>query len=212
MIPPDPETMPYPKAGLVTSAGADAVRFEPVSLIEPTSENFGPLLKELHAKFATAEAHVGYAADFQEVSLFYPLRKGPIVAEAVYRGPDVVPGRFIYYVEMTRRYTGVWESRSLAQPDAVFRLEMPCAIVVFASGWARVGQGRQDILMEAQFTDCRREDAVFQHPLGVIRVHDGRPLWIVQWSTWQAEWYSVIDFGYPIEPRALLETWGGGCR
>jgi len=66
--------------------------------------------------------------------------------------------------------------------------------------------------MEAVITDCDRQEAAFQHPFGVVRVYRGRPLWIVQWSTWQAEWYSVIDFGNPIEPRALFETWGGGCR
>jgi hypothetical protein len=209
VILPDPETMPYPKAGLATSAGAEAVKVEPVSVVDPSSEELKPLLKNLDARFRAAEERADDEAAYRWTYLD-AFQKGPIVTEAVHRGPDIVPGRFVYYFEMTRRHTKGLATGWLLSEYGVE--PPPCDLVTFASGWARLGQGRQDVSMEAVVTDCNREEAVFQYPFGVIRVYGGRPLWIVQWSTWQAEWYSVVDFGNPLQPRALFETWGGGCR
>ncbi len=206
---PDPETMPHPKAGLATSAGAEAVKVDPISIVDPSSEEWTRLLKDLDAKFQAVEEKANDERGYRWIYL-RAFQAGPIVTEAVYKGPDIVPGRFVYYFEMTRRHT---RGRATDWLLSEYGVEPPsCNLLTFASGWARLGQGRQDVRMDAVITDCHREEAVFQHPFAVIRVHGGRPLWIVQWSTWQAEWYSVIDFGNPIEPKALFETWGGGCR
>jgi len=52
---PTPETMPYPKAGLVTSAGAEAVKVDPITVLDPSSEEWQQLLKQVEPEFRPAE-------------------------------------------------------------------------------------------------------------------------------------------------------------
>ena len=210
---PDPETMPYPKAGLATSAGAEAVKVDPISVLDSSSPEWKQLLIDLPPVFLEAEMKTASQFDFTSFLPYVSgFMKGPIVIEALYRASDIVPGRLIYYFEATRRYAVTMARADSRTAGVTLKLTSPCDLVTFGSGWIREGQGRYEVYIRAVITDCQRQDVSFQHPLGVVRVHRGRPLWIVQWSSWQAEWYSVIDFANPIEPRPLFETWGGGCR
>jgi len=195
---PDPETMPYPKAGLATSAGAEVVSVESISVLDPSSEEWKDLRASLSKSFLEAE---GTAIDeswwwFFVSATRYRLDPG-IRTEALYRSPDVVPGRHVFYFEASRRHPGV--------------IDPKCDLVTYASGWVRDPKGKREVRTEAVLTECHRREARFMLPLAQVRVYRGRPLWIVQWSTWQAEWYSVIDVTNTLGPSPLFETWGGGC-
>jgi hypothetical protein len=87
----------------------------------------------------------------------------------------------------------------------------PCDLITYVSGWVtRRGDEKIDpITVNVIVTSCDLNAAYIMLPLAVVHVKD-KALWVVQWSGWTHEHYSVLDVK---DDRIETETWarGGSC-
>jgi hypothetical protein len=87
----------------------------------------------------------------------------------------------------------------------------PCDLVTFVSGWfTRRGDEKiSPLQMNVVVTSCDFASAFIMLPLGVAHV-EGKPLWIVQWSGWTHERYTVLEVQ---ADRVVTISWknGGHC-
>lgn len=87
----------------------------------------------------------------------------------------------------------------------------PCDLITYISGWVtRRGDEKIDpITVNVIVTSCDLNAAYIMLPLAVVHVKD-KPLWVVQWSGWTHEHYSVLDVK---DDRIETEAWarGGSC-
>jgi len=197
---PPPDTQPYPKAGAATTAG---VRLEPIAVLDDTTKEWRALAEELRAPFTRAEARA--LSDGWRLRSEHPVRaeerrEWPIKIEALYRAPHTRPGSQLYYFEAMRSYPWKTDETGFA-----------CDLVTFAWGWLlETDEGGRDLQVFARIADCNRWGISFMMPLGVLRA-DGRPLWVVQYSGWEAEDYGIIDFRSPFDPYFLVAMPAGRC-
>ena len=102
----------------------------------------------------------------------------------------------VYYVEATREY------QTFGFHD--------CQVMSFGTGWFVREQGKfRALAMAVDVLGCNRQGASYMLPLGVVR-SGTRLFWLVQFSGWDRERYTVI------EPKmksvdAVVNVWGGGC-
>jgi hypothetical protein len=87
----------------------------------------------------------------------------------------------------------------------------PCDLLTYVSGWVtRKGDEKIDpITVNVIVTSCDLNAAYIMLPLAVVHVKD-KPLWVVQWSGWTHEHYSVLDVR---DDRVVTTAWarGGNC-
>jgi hypothetical protein len=87
----------------------------------------------------------------------------------------------------------------------------PCDLITYVSGWVtrRGDEKINPINVNVIVTSCDLNAAYIMLPLGVVHVKD-KALWVVQWSGWTHEHYSVLDVK---DDRIETETWarGGNC-
>jgi hypothetical protein len=187
--PAPPRTVqPYPKDGLVVSAGQPV---EPIIWLSPHAPELAPMANELLNAFNRAErgpaGHLEHPVDTDVRE-----RMAPTI-EAVYVLGDAPR---LYYIESVREY----KSPSSRE----------CQLMSFGTGWfLRENGAFRTVAMAVDVLDCDRRGASYMLPLGAIRLGT-RLFWLVQFSGWNHERYVVI------EPKlkaidAVLNVWGGGC-
>ena len=202
---PPPDTAPYPKVGLATTAwpGVEAA-VEPIAIVDDDSQDWrwlrGPLTKAFQAAENVAIRGAGFKHPYgtlERVAM-------PIALEALYRAPDTKPGSFLYYFEVVRRYP---------ERDPKKVQDPPCDLLTYASGSVRRSSaGDTTPVMQATVTDCYRWNVGFMLPFGVVRRLNGQPLWVAQMSGWGREYYVVTDLLAPGKSESFWQTSGGWCR
>jgi hypothetical protein len=201
-----PEATPYPKAGLATSTWrASEPVIEPVAILGDDSQDWSTLLTIVRGPFDRAETKaIKEASGWKHPYSNREREQWPILLESLYRIGDAKPGTFVYYFEAVRRYADRSPRRASDQA---------CDLITFAKGWVRIDpRGQSSASVAASLTDCYRWNVGFTYPLGVARLSTGKPIWIVQASSWSAESYTVIDLLEPATPKVLISTTGGRCR
>jgi hypothetical protein len=199
-----PDTAPYPKVGLaVTSTLAVEPPIEPVAIVEEDSEDWRWLRGRLKKPFQDAENEAIRRAGFKHPYTTLERLALPVTLEALYRTPDTNPGDLLYYFEIVRRYP---------EKDPKKVQDPPCDVLTYASGWIRkssAGPAAEPVVF-AFVNDCNRWNATFMLPFGALRWASGRPLWVVQMSSWGREMYVVDEL--ITESRQSWRTPGGWCR
>ena len=191
---------PYPKDGLVATAG---VRVEPISSVGPTDADWGGLAVALLADFNRAEDR-----EMSVISTVFshPLgrderRLQPVRVESWYR-TRLEDGSTVSYIEAVRSYPPGPEDDG-------------CGLQTLFSGWVthEKDERRPRADLQARVTYCDRVGATFMQPLGRIRLRD-RVYWIAQVAGNESEWYIVVDVA-PGQVRYVVEYPAGSrnsCR
>jgi hypothetical protein len=207
---PGPDAAPYPKAGLAV-AGPTEIRpaIEPITVVDESHEDWQTVLHLIDTPVrASEDQEIKRRGGLWSVrSLPRDLRvETPLTLEALYRAADEPQGTVLYYFEAARRYDveAPTHERIEGQPK--------CNVITYAWGWVRRHpDGATDTKSYAVLSDCYRWNVSFMLPLGVLRMKDEPPLWVVQSSGWRGEAYFVVEVRKSAEPRTLIETRGGYC-
>jgi hypothetical protein len=217
-------TQPYPKVGLAV-AGDAAIR--PVEILDvATSPLVGPLARALVETVDDKEMErvAGYIREgggWKHPYTEAERKETPFRIEALYRVPGAVDGdKDAYYFEGIKHYavrdpSAAAPSRG-GEPGGGPGKE-PCDLVTFVSGFLT---GRQDEMLKDKerikpqtptvvVTSCDFAGASIMLPLGTVRVKD-KTAWVVQWSGWTHEHYTVFEVQEK-QVVTLLTTDGGFC-
>lgn len=195
---PAPVVQPHPKDGLATTG---TQRIEPIEIRTEASPEWSEFVSFLQGVVPPLEQK---AIDFYS-SWSHPVvrsirKQTPFGLEALYRAPAGTPGRYSYFFEGMKRYAMPATGEGPA-----------CDLVTFVSGWVlREANGvKSPFNLRASVTYCNLSNVEMMLPLGLLELNDQR-LWVVQWSGWGHERYSLIDV-LPGRTKIVLETAGGGC-
>jgi hypothetical protein len=209
---PPPTVQPYPKLGLASSA---PVAFKPLEAVDQTSPLWTPIGKAVAKAVQAGEDALGQMRMNVEYRLPHPIpsaqrAKVPVKVETLYRMP-LGGGRFVYYVEATKRYGMPPLSATRSAPAATPRPD-GCSLMSFANGWFAIGDGEApDLEAFVRVTSCEYDDVSLMLPLGYIDDGD-EPVWIAQFTGWSAERYSLVRWhAEKKDAAAILDTHGGWC-
>jgi hypothetical protein len=194
-----PFELPYPKAGLAVGG---AIRVEPVSRVTQQVENWTLLPTLLREDIDETERKMVRALR-ENVKWRHPLsdderEKTMATLETWYTTKLEQPGFSLSYIEAVKKYAPEpWEEG--------------CGLETFISGWVHhnVRQPKPRSNLTAHVAYCDREGASYMLPLGIIRVGN-RTHWVFQMSSWEREWYAVVQ-AVPGRVRYVAEYYGGGA-
>ena len=107
------------------------------------------------------------------------------------------PGFAISYMEAVKKYP--------PGPD-----DLGCGLETFVSGWVHINTRQTKLKTEltARVTYCDRKGISYMLPLGMLKVR-GRTHWVFQTSSWEREWYAVVE-ATPGRIRYVAEYYAGG--
>lgn len=195
---PMPFTIPYPKEGLALSGDIKVTKIPTVSKLVTAWRDFPASLKD---DIDTAEER---ALDKTRASSrwVHPIpetqRKATMAElEAWYSSSLVQPGFGVSYIEAVKKYPPGEEDEG-------------CGLETFISGWIYTNnrQARPKTNLTARITYCDRNGVSYMLPLGLMTVNN-RTHWVFQMSSWETEWYSVVE-ATPGRVRYVAEYFGGG--
>ena len=88
--------------------------------------------------------------------------------------------------------------------------DLGCGLETFVSGWVHINtrQPKPKTELTARVTYCDRKGVSYMLPLGMLKVR-GRTHWVFQTSSWESEWYSVVEMT-PGRIRYVAEYFAGG--
>jgi hypothetical protein len=212
---PPPTMQPYPKLGLASTAPLAFNRIEP---IDQTAPIWTHVMTAMTKAMADAEDALGRTPRHFGPTAVHPIpaaerAKTPVRVESLYRMP-LGGGRFVYYVEATKRYGMPPMLAGRADRTASPRKD-GCATMTFVNGWF-VADADGPIapapkLDDVRVVSCDYERVSLMLPLGSIA--DGsNPLWVAQYTGWENESYTVLR--WDAETRAavvMFQTHGGWC-
>jgi hypothetical protein len=190
--------LPYPKDGLAASGGATVEAIPPVSRHVP---QWRELPETIKADIDKAEERT-LAGLRNRAGWTHPVEREareatPVHLEAWYSATLNQPGWSVSYIEAVRKY----------QPGPE---DEGCGLETFVSGWvhhnSRTPKPKTDLV--ARVTYCDRDGIRYMLPLGLLRLRN-RAHWVVQISSWQSEWYAVVE-ATPDRIRYVAEFLGGG--
>ncbi len=221
---PPPIVQPYPKDGVATSS---AIKFNPIGVISESSPVWKAVADALPERLAEEEDRLlkRYAlSGWQQPRSLERRREVPVTVEALYRVPLEVAGRFLYYFEAVKRHASMEPTREstdkkTASQKAADKALLDesrkgeCELVTFVSGWFRAGNADQSVTLgeiRPILTSCDYAAADVMLPLAYTQ-WNGYPLWIVQFSGWGREWYTLFLADTGAAPRMVFETSGGSC-
>ena len=195
---PTPYELPFPKEGL---AVAGEVKVEQIGSVSSKSPAWKELMVTLQADIETSELK---AIDRlrSNAGWTHPVtrdrrRTATAELESWYSSTLEQPGFGLSYIEAVKRYP--------PQPE-----DQGCGLQTFISGWVhtntRVATPRSDL--SARIVYCDREGVTYMLPLGLLRLRN-RTHWVVQLSSWEREWYGVVE-ATPGRVRYVAEYYGGG--
>ncbi len=205
-----PEATPFPKDGLAIAGPREILpRVEPIAVLREDDPDWPRVAALVQEDFERAETAATREAGFGPWRAPVPQaerRRRPLVLEALYRAADERGDGALYYFEAVRRYPG----SPVAPPEP----ERPaCDRLTFGWGWVwQPAQGPVQAAVSAVASDCYRWNVGFLLPLGLLRMPEHRPLWVVQVSGWTGEAYLVVEPRPPDRERTLIRTNGGACR
>ncbi len=195
---PTPFELPFPKEGLAVAGDA---KVEPIAIVSSRAAAWKDLMATLQADIAAVEQK---AIDRLRsgTSWTHPISRdqrssAPVELESWYTSMLDQPGFGISYIEAVKKYP--------PQPE-----DDGCGLETFVSGWVhtntRGGRPRADLV--AKIAYCDREGVSYMLPLGVLRLKN-RTHWVFQKSSWESEWYAVVE-ATPGRVRYVAEYYGGG--
>ena len=195
---PTPFELPFPKEGLAVAGDA---KVEPITIVSNRSAAGKELVAGLQGDILAVEQK---AIDRlrSNTSWTHPLsreQRQSVMAEleSWYTSTLEQPGFGLSYIEAVKKYP--------TQPE-----DEGCGLETFISGWVhtntRGGRPRSDLV--AKITYCDREGVSYMLPLGLLRAKS-RTHWVFQTSSWESEWYAVVE-ATPGHVRYVAEYYGGG--
>lgn len=195
---PMPFTVPYPKEGVVVSGDRKVERISTVSMRVAAWRDLPTALKN---DIDAAEERAVNAARANS-RWMHPvpasLRRDTIAElEAWYTTSLVQPGFSVSYIEAVKKYPPLAEDEG-------------CGLETFISGWIHnnMRDPRPKSNLTARITYCDRNQVSYMLPLGLMIVNN-RTHWVLQMSSWETEWYSVVETT-PGRVRYVAEYFGGG--
>lgn len=193
-----PFELPYPKDGLVVGGGA---RVDPIVSVSQLVENWRLLTTLLHEDIDEAERKIvrGLRSNAKWRHPFSEEERSKTRAtlESWYTSSLEQPGFSVSYIEAVKKYPPEpWDEG--------------CGLETFISGWVHhnVRNPKPRSTLNATVTYCNREGVSYMLPLGLIRAGN-RTHWVFQMSSWEREWYAVIQ-AVPGRVRYVAEYYGGG--
>ena len=195
---PGPFELPYPKEGLAIAGDVKVEQISTVSRLAAPFRNLTTtLLEEIdeveHKAILRLKGGANWNHPFPRA-----VRRGiPAQLEAWYTSSLEQPGFSLSYIEAVKKYPPGPEDKG-------------CGLETFISGWihgnARQSGPRTDL--SARITYCDREGVSYLLPLGRLRLKN-RTHWIFQISSFEREWYEIVE-ATPGRVRFVAEYFGGG--
>jgi hypothetical protein len=188
---------PHPKDGL---AFAGAIDIRPIERLPAGDRRRASLPARIRDEVGRAEERaIRAASDEWRHPVGRKARGGyPFEIEELYAATAPARGATTLYFEGAKRYP--------AGPR-----DDGCGPETFVRGWLQEdGERLVPVGVSAVLTYCDRAGASYLLPLGSVEV-GRRSYWLVQYSGWDHEWYSVVR----IEPRSVrpeLDYFAGACR
>ena len=190
--------LPYPKEGL--AIGGDAI-VEAIPHISRHTTAWKSLTTTLREDIDAAERkaieRIRSASQWIH-PVQEPRRRGVLAElEAWYTAPLIQPGFAVSYIEAVKKYPPGPEDEG-------------CGLETFVSGWVHANerQPQPKTDLTARITYCDRSQVLYMLPLGRVRANH-RTHWAFQLSSWEREWYVVVEVT-PGRARYVVEFFGGG--
>jgi hypothetical protein len=195
---PLPFTVPYPKEGLAVSGETTVARVSSVSKRSTAWRNLTTVLRDDINK--AEERAIGRARSNSRWvhPLDADMRKAATAElEAWYSSSLVQPGFGVSYIEAVKKYPP-------GEGDE------GCGLETFINGWVHTNsrEPRPKTSLTAKITYCDRNGVSYMLPLGIVTVNH-RTHWVFQSSSWETEWYLVVEVT-PGRVRYVAEYFGGG--
>jgi hypothetical protein len=198
--PPPPGQHHQPKDGLAISG---TTSIEPVEILnnrQPEWTNTAPLLD--HPVLAAEEVAIGKSKGW--TSPVSPEQRARTLSklEVLCRSSGPTPDNPIYYFEAVKQYDKPLDQSYWAPRD--------CNMMTSVGGFLRRGgDGDPRVNLWVAITDCNARGVDYLLPLGVLKLN-GRTIWIVQFSSFGRERYTLLDITDQ-QLITLANTFGGGC-
>ncbi|MEX2273466.1 MAG: hypothetical protein WD690_18500 [Vicinamibacterales bacterium] len=195
---PPPNEMPYPKAGIATTA---PIELEPIQQLDDQDPDWRRVERALaEREFRTAENKSLAALSWRHPTPPSVRDRAPIDLQSVWHVKD---SRF-YYVEAMRRYPDLNPPRG----------RPACELVTYVAGyfWDDASERLRPVGISALITYCHMERAMFLWPFAAIR-EGTKKYWLFQSAGWTGESYGIAE---PIASRGEVKphVWhvAGRCR
>ena len=206
-----PTVQPYPKLGVAATSELPFRRIEP---LDQGSASWTRVVDAVAVELAKAEDKMGIPMMNAELVKPHPFSKEerakvPVKVEALYRAP-LADGRFLYYVEATKRYGMPPLPADRTSPASSPR--GGCSVMAFGQGWfvARDGEPIQPKLI-ARLSSCDYGDVQLMLPLAFV-ADATDPVWIGQLTGWNNESYVVLHWDPSAKDAVpVYQTHGGWC-
>jgi hypothetical protein len=190
--------LPYPKEGLVVAGN---LTIEPIARVSKLSAAWKDLTAAIQEDIEAAE-HKAINAVRGNTRWVHPIsrerRRGvSATLEAWYTSSLEQPGFSVSYIEAVKQYPPGEDDKG-------------CGLETFVSGWvySNVRQKQPKTDLTARVTYCDRQGASYMLPFGLFRANN-RTHWVFQISSWESEWYTVVE-ATPGRVRFVAEYFGGG--
>jgi hypothetical protein len=212
---PPPTIQPYPKLGLAATA---ALPFRRIEAVDQSAPNWMAVVDAVTAAMTKGEEAMAGTAmmRIEGRAAPHPIEKAerdkvPVRVETLYRAP-FGDGRFLYYLEATKRY-----GMPKLIADQQSKLPAPrkgCWTMTFGQGWFLSGpDGKVGAIphLAARLVDCDYSGAQLMLPLAALG-DDKPPEWIVQFTGWENESFAVMRWDAEQEnAEVAFLTSGGFC-
>jgi hypothetical protein len=205
---PPPAQQHHPKDGVATTGD---VTVQPIDVLDDTAPEWHTILDL--ATPAIEKAEVSGAGGNVRIGTqdWRTLRKqAPLALEVLCRSAGVTPGTSVYYFEAVRQFApqpglAIFFPRATRSP-----VRRDCAFVIFSQGFV-ITDGKALVAADAvsTFANCDREEVEYGLPLGTITAN-GRGHWIMHWSGFGREHYSIIEVATKTIKK-VLDVPGGAC-
>ena len=198
----------HPKDGVATTGD---VTVEPVDVLDDTAPEWAAILDQVTP--AVEKAEIKASGDDPRIRAQDWQRRrpqAPLKLEVLCRSKRTATGASVYYFESAREYPPRPGAPLFPRPGQRGPVRRDCAFVIFSQGFV-VSDGKTLVSASAvsTFAACDREAVEYGLPLGTITV-GGRTHWIMHWSGYGQEHYTIVEAGENGIKR-VLDVPGGAC-
>jgi hypothetical protein len=190
--------LPYPKEGLAVAGNTEVA---PITRVSNMTSAWKTLTTSLQEEIEEAErkeiARLKSNAKWNHPLMAVERRRVVAELEAWYTTGLEQPGFALSYIEAVKKY-----------PVGVD--DLGCGLETFISGWMHINkrQPKPKTELTARVTYCDRKGVSYMLPLGLLKLRN-RTHWVFQTSSWEREWYSVVE-ATPGRLRFVAEYYAGG--
>jgi hypothetical protein len=205
---PPPAQQHHPKDGVATTGD---VTVEPIDVLDDTAPEWQtilslvtPAIEQAEVKGAGDDAYLGAQA--------WQKRRpqAPLKLEVLCRPKRASPGAAVYYFEAARQFAPQPNTPIFLRPGTRGPIRRDCALVIFSQGFIVFdGKALLSTYAVSTFANCDREEVEYGLPLGTITVN-GRAHWIMHWSGFGREHYTIIEVAGK-SFKKVLDVPGGAC-